>query len=154
MQQAAWGCTGGYGDVVKRATYLQNQITLPDGSSMLIGYEHENGTDAGTVTGRISSLTLPTGGTINYTYSGPNNGYECGNGWTVARAENGKTTTYAHSFYAGYPNLNNQTLITLPLGGTETVLADFYGTTFSDIIKDTSNNVVSTQLMLYNGGSV
>jgi RHS repeat-associated protein len=62
---------------------LVSGIVLPDGSSYTFTYEQTPGTCtpiAGTqptcVTGRIASVTLPTGGQVTYTYSGGNNGIE------------------------------------------------------------------------------
>src|SRR5207244_2542156 len=59
------------------------------------------------VTGRIASVTLPTGGMITYGYSGGNNGITCADGstatltrtlspggvWTYEHAENGTAWT-------------------------------------------------------------
>ena len=51
------------------AECLVKQITLPDNTNYQFTYELTNG--AGTnVTGRIASVRLPTGGVINYSYSG------------------------------------------------------------------------------------
>jgi hypothetical protein len=63
---------------------LVSSITLPDGSSYSFTYEETPGSctpvsgtySSNCVTGRIASVTLPTGGTINYSYSGGNNGIE------------------------------------------------------------------------------
>ena len=51
------------------------------------------------VTGRIASITLPTGGTITYTYSGGSNGITCGDGSTatLTRQTPDGTWTYAHT---------------------------------------------------------
>lgn len=49
---------------------LPTQIALPNGSgSYTITYEQTPGQPSGTTTGRIASITLPTGGTISYTYN-------------------------------------------------------------------------------------
>jgi len=64
---------------------LVSGISLPDGSSYAFAYEKTPGTSctplpntysANCVTGRIASVTLPTGGEITYAYSGGNNGIE------------------------------------------------------------------------------
>ncbi len=62
---------------------LVSSIVAPDGSSYAFSYEQtpssctpNAGTQPTCVTGRIKQITLPTGGTITYTYSGGNNGIE------------------------------------------------------------------------------
>ena len=73
-----FGCSGvtEYGPITEN---LITSISLPDGTSYQFSYEATPGfpTD---VTGRPASITLPTGGTINYTYPGGNNGIECADG--------------------------------------------------------------------------
>jgi len=81
---------------------LVSEIDLPDGSKYTFGYEATPGYP-GDVTGRLASVTLPTGGTISYTYSGGNNGIVCADGSTatLTRATpdtaGGNPWTYAHS---------------------------------------------------------
>lgn len=78
---------------------LVDRITLPDGTFYQFTYEPTPGF-AGNVTGRVASITLPTGGTISYAYTGGNNGITCANGsaagltrttpdglWTYSRAQ-------------------------------------------------------------------
>jgi RHS repeat-associated protein len=88
---------------------LVDKITLPDGSFYQFNYE--SSVD-GAVTGRLASVTLPTGGSISYTYTDGNNGINCADGsaagltrvvsdgnqsesaeWKYARAINGATST-------------------------------------------------------------
>src|SRR5271157_5970007 len=89
---------------------LVSEIDLPDGTKYSFTYEPTVG-NSGYVTGRIASVTLPTGGTITYTYAGSNNGMTCADGstatlkrytpdtgsnyWQYAHTENGNgwTTT-------------------------------------------------------------
>jgi hypothetical protein len=60
---------------------LPTSISLPDGISYAIVYESVSGTYPSTVTtGRIHSLTLPSGSVITYTYSGGTNGVTCKDG--------------------------------------------------------------------------
>jgi RHS repeat-associated protein len=61
------------------AVPLVTSIVLPDNSQYIFTYEHTSGTCtpySGTtcVTARLASVTLPTGGTISYSYTGGNNG--------------------------------------------------------------------------------
>ena len=102
--QTAFGCWGitEYGAQSKD---LVTSIVLPDGTSYTINYEPTPGNPTN-VTGRIASITLPTGGTINYAYSGGSNGCtgimpdgstatltrttpDPGGAWTYAHTENG-----------------------------------------------------------------
>jgi RHS repeat-associated protein len=66
------------------ATPLVTSVELADGSTYTFTYESTpgsctplSGTDSsGCVTGRIASVSLPTGGTISYSYTGGSNGIE------------------------------------------------------------------------------
>jgi len=66
------------------ATPLVRSVELADGSTYSFTYESTlgsctplSGTDSsGCVTGRIASVSLPTGGTISYSYTGGSNGIE------------------------------------------------------------------------------
>jgi RHS repeat-associated protein len=63
---------------------LLTKITLPDGSIYQFGYE-DTLQNSGYKTGRISSLTLPTGATISYSYTngdGTHNPIVCSDGST------------------------------------------------------------------------
>jgi RHS repeat-associated protein len=78
---------------------LVNQIILADGSTYSFNYEATPGV-AGAVTGRLASITLPTGGTISYTYSGGCNGLGINadgttGGLTRATTDGSKTYTRA-----------------------------------------------------------
>ncbi|MGA8026815.1 MAG: hypothetical protein WB992_06685, partial [Bryobacteraceae bacterium] len=91
-----FGCSGI--SEYSSAQNLASSITLPDGTSYQFTYESTPGY-AGYVTGRLSSIALPTGGTITYTYSGGNNGIVCADGSaaTLTRTTPDGTWTYAHS---------------------------------------------------------
>lgn len=101
-----FGCSGinEYGPV---SLGLVSEIDLPDIATVpsdkyLITYEATPGSP-GDITGRIASVTLPTGGTISYSYSGGtgtnNSGIICADGSTatVARTTPDGTWTYAHT---------------------------------------------------------
>jgi RHS repeat-associated protein len=79
-----FGCSGitEYGANGTTTANLVSSIKLPDGTSYTIGYEATPGY-SGFVTGRIASVTLPTGGTISYKYTGGNNGITCTDGSTA-----------------------------------------------------------------------
>lgn len=75
------------------------KITLPDGSFYTISYEPTPGAPSNT-TGRVQSITLPTGGTISYNYNGPNHGVSCQDGGTsgFTRTTPDGTWTYTRSY--------------------------------------------------------
>jgi RHS repeat-associated protein len=105
--QTNFGCSGitEYGTNGSMTASLVSEIDLPDFSvnptdKYTFAYEPTPG-HTGFVTGRLASVTLPTGGTISYSYAGPNNGIVCTDGSTatLTRTTPDSTTpwTYAHS---------------------------------------------------------
>lgn len=97
-----FGCSGivEYGPTT---TPLPSDITLPDGSQYTFTYESTPGYQD-SVTGRIASVTLPTGGSVQYSYTGGNQGISCSDGstsgltrttpdgtWTYTRPATGST---------------------------------------------------------------
>jgi RHS repeat-associated protein len=72
----------GVGEYGSLSNALVSSITLPDSTSYTFTYEKTPGSctplantwQTNCITGRIASVTLPTGGTITYTYSGGSNG--------------------------------------------------------------------------------
>src|SRR6266567_4804210 len=79
--QTNFGCSSvtEYGANGTTTAPLVSEIDLPDGSKYTFAYEPTPGV-SGHVTGRLASVTLPTGGTISYTYTGGNNGITCADG--------------------------------------------------------------------------
>lgn len=95
------------------AINLVDSIALPDGTSFTFTYEATRGTctplantyQPNCVTARIASVTLPTGGTITYTYADGSNGIEtdgstaglrrtlAGGTWTYDRSGSGSSWT-------------------------------------------------------------
>jgi RHS repeat-associated protein len=77
---------------------LVSEIDLPDSTKYSFSYEATPGF-SGDVTGRLASVTLPTGGTISYAYSGGSNGITCADGSTatLTRTTPDGQWTYAHS---------------------------------------------------------
>jgi YD repeat-containing protein len=84
----AFGCSG-VSEYGPTSTSLVNAVTLPDGSSYQFTYEPTPGS-SGDVTGRVASVTLPTGGAISYAYTGGSNGIVCADGSTAGLT---RTTT-------------------------------------------------------------
>ncbi len=103
---------------------LVDRLTLPNGTYYQFSYEATLGFP-GDVTGRLASVTLPTGGTITYSYTGSNNGINCADGtaaglsrqtpdgtWTYTRTigtQGASTTTVQDPSSA-----QNQTVIQFP----------------------------------------
>lgn len=75
-----FGCSG-ISEYTGLGVPLATSIVMPDQSSYTIAYETTSGY-SGYYTGRIHSITLPTGGQIQYDYTGPNNGIVCADGST------------------------------------------------------------------------
>jgi len=109
--KSSFGCPGvldlSYYNVQNVGTsYTQydypTKISLPDGTSFEFTYEQTPGyptyNDLPATTGRIASITLPTGGAISYTYSGGNNGVNCYDGSvpTLTRTTPDGIWTYTH----------------------------------------------------------
>lgn len=131
--QTAFGCSG-VSEYGPTSIPLASSVTLPDGSSYSFQYEATPGVPAN-VTGRVKSITLRTGGTISYTYTGGNNGIECVDGSTagLSRTTSDGTADYSRSgsgtawtttvLDASTPR--NQTVINFQTAGTP---ANFYET--------------------------
>jgi len=79
--KTAFGCSSVPGEY-SATTYLVDQLALADGTAYQFTYEPTPGSSS-TVTGRIASITLPTGGTTSIAYSGGSNGIVCSDGTTA-----------------------------------------------------------------------
>ncbi len=92
-----FGCTG-IAEYGPTSNSLVDRVTLPDNSFYQFNYEATPGF-SGDYTGRLASVTLPTGGTISYSYSGGSNGITCADGSaaTLTRTTPDGTWTYAHT---------------------------------------------------------
>jgi RHS repeat-associated protein len=91
---------------------LATKITLPDNTFYSISYEPTPG--GGGYTGRIQSITLPTGGTIVYTYGSTNDGASCTDGSTVSMTRTTPDSTTAWQYSRKQVGTNWQTTITDP----------------------------------------
>jgi RHS repeat-associated protein len=103
--QTAFGCSG-VGEYGPTSTSLVHTISYPDGITYTLSYEATPGV-SGNVTGRVASVELPQGGTIDYTYSGGSNGIECADGSTagltraLASSSGSAASTWSYSRTAG-----------------------------------------------------
>ena len=125
------------------SNYLVDKITLADGSVYQFHYEDTPGF-SGDTTGRIKSVTLPTGGTITYTYPGANNGISCTDGSTnklTRMLSTGGTWTYTRALVSGNHWTTTVTTPPDPSVGDDTVI-DF---------ESSGNNFYETQRVSYQG---
>ncbi len=98
--QTNFACSGinQYGPI---SNSLVDKITLPDTSYYQFSYEPTPGV-SGKVTGRISSIRLPTGGTISYTYQGGDTqGIFCADGSTAGFDRTTSDGTWQYRRVAG-----------------------------------------------------
>ena len=137
----------GGGEYNQTGKSLLNNITLPDGTQYIFTYEATPG-NPGHVTGRLATVTLPTGGTITYgyNYSDGHNGIICADGSTdgFTRTLNpgGAVWNYTRSQISGN---NWQTTVTTP--ASDNTVIDFQ----KDSATDSTNNFYETQRQTYQG---
>ena len=124
-----FGCSG-IAEYTANNVALVSSMGLPDGTSYSFTYEATQGF-SGYVTGRLAQITLPTGGTISYSYpltnSGTTNGINCADGSAPAASPSmtrtlnpGGQWTYTRTDVSGS---HWQTKITSPAG--DDTLIDF-----------------------------
>lgn len=94
--QTNFGCSGV--TEYNQSVDLVDKITFADGSYYQFLYEATPGV-TGHVTGRLASIQLPTGGTIQYAYTGADNGINCADGTPegVTRTTSDGSRTYVRS---------------------------------------------------------
>jgi RHS repeat-associated protein len=133
-----FGCSG-VSEYGPTAQDLVSEIDLPDGTKYTFAYE-ATPSYSGDVTGRLASVTLPTGGTISYTYTGGSNGIVCADGSTatLGRQTPDGTWSYAHS--------ENGT------AWTTTITAPTYNTQNSQTVIN-FQGIYQTERLVYQGSS-
>jgi len=154
--QTAFGISGikEYGPL---SNPLVSSVQLPDGSSYAFTYEAGpsgctpiNG--APCTTGRIKKITLPSGGTITYNYTGTNSGIESdGSGSGFTRTLNpGGEWQYSRTLVSGTPGAGStwQTTVIDP-NSNQTVI------NFSEDANTSqaTYNLYETQRQVYQGSS-
>jgi hypothetical protein len=145
-----FGCSG-ISEYSASSVALVSEIDLPDGTKYLFSYEATPG-HSGDVTGRLASVTLPTGGTISYAYSGGSNGITCADGSTatLTRTTPDGTWAYAHSESGTAwtttvtDAMSNQTVLNFQ-GIYETQRQVYQGSTGGTLLK--------THITCYNGNT-
>lgn len=165
----AFGCSG-ISEYTASNVPLVTEIDLPDqavnpSDKYTFTYEETTPGISSPVTGRLASVTLPTGGTITYTYTGANKGIECSDGstagltrtvnpggeWQYSRSGSGTawTTTMTDPSTS-----NNQTVINFQsvasVAGGPT---SFYETERKIYQGSTSGTLLKTIYTCYNGAA-
>jgi len=159
-----FGC--GVAEYNQSNIYLVDKITLPDQTYYQFQYEPTVGGGSNTVTARLTSITLPTGGSITYAYptvnGGANNGINCSDGTAPAGTSAspsltrsvtpGGTWTYVRSQVSGN---HWQTTVTTPADALNQNCGQNCGDqTVIDFQKDTGSytaNFFETQRLAYQG---
>lgn len=134
--QTNFGCSG-TNEFPATAASLASSVVYPDGSTYSFAYEPTPGNGAA-VTARIKSITLPTGSTITYTYTGGNNGIVCADGSAsgLTRATTDGTTTYVRSgsgtawttTFTDAATPGNQTVVNFQTVGTPALFLETHRT--------------------------
>jgi len=128
---------------------LVSSIVLPNGSSYSFTYEPiSDPAYPGYKTGRIASVTLPTGGVISYTYTGGTNGINCGDGSAsgLTRTVNPNASTGQGTWSYTRSNVSSTastTTVTDPIGNVSTL----------NFVIANNNNFYETQRVLNQGAS-
>jgi YD repeat-containing protein len=108
-----FGCSG----VVEYSgtASLPTSVSYPNGTSYSISYEATPG-HSGYVTGRVSKLTLPNGGYVQYAYGTTNDGTNCPDGTitNLTRTVNDGTNSPVWQFTGAQSGSNWATTITYP----------------------------------------
>ncbi len=131
------------------AVPLVTSIVLPDQTQYSFAYEDTPGF-SGYKTARITSVTTPTGGSIQYQYSGT---YSCGNSQLTRTLTPGGTWSYQNSV----TGTSGSTYIIDPVSApTSTVNVNFQG--IFETSRRTYNNangltLVETDVTCYNGNT-
>jgi len=156
-------CTGKF-DNPAIQKYFPTSVVLPTNAEFTLTYEQTpgsgysgNGEWGQYTTGRIASLSLPSGGSVTYGYSGGNSGYDCNSGVvpTLTRSvyDNiSKATsvwTYVNSNDSATPG-NYTVTETDPAG--DTITHYFSGEYETErIVNDVTLGHLSTTITCYNG---
>ncbi len=152
--QTNFGCSG-ITDYPPTSANLVSSITLPDNTSYSFTYEVTPGDNHTPhyVTGRLASLTLPTGGTISYSYTGGNNGIICADGTAAGLTRQTPDGTWTYTRSGSDPTWS--TTLTDPQGN-QTVL-NFQGPyeTERQVYKGSSGTgtLLDTIYTCYNGAA-
>ena len=131
------------GEYGSTSTSLPDRVTLADGSFYAFTYEGTAGATDGAVTGRLASVTLPTGGTISYAYTAG-----CGAGMNPDGSVGSMTRTTSDG---------TRTYTRAPINGnaTSTTVQDEKGnqTSYSFTIDSASQRYLETHRTVHQGNT-
>ncbi len=152
-----FGCSG-ISEYGAHQQYLVKEIDLPDNTKYLLDYETTYGDNHSPhhVTGRIASITLPTGGSITYNYSGGSHLIMCPSGGTTHMSRQisdgkGNNATWTYSLTADYPP-DWETVVTDQQGNyTNYAFSGIYETSRS--ANQAGIGPLATVTTCYNGAS-
>lgn len=154
--QTNFGCSG-VSEYGPTTTDLPSQITLADGTAYHFTYESTPGV-GGAVTGRLASITLPTGGTISYSYSGGCNGTGMnanGSIGNLSRTTSDGTRTYTTSSTGtNTASTTVQDEVGHHFVYNFVIVGSYYPTHETVYDGDTSAPILLDQSTCYNGASV
>jgi hypothetical protein len=155
--QTNFGCSGinEYGANGTTQISLVSEIDLPDGSKYSLSYE-ATPQHSGHVTGRIAAVTLPTGGTISYTYTGGSNGVTCADGSAagLSRQTSDGTWTYARTAGTGAAYTTTVTDPVTPQGNQTVIQFQGLYETQRKMYQGSSNGtLLETLNTCYNGNT-
>jgi len=154
--KTAFGCSTVTGEYNQSNIPLVDQVQMPDGGVYSFTYETTPGYSGQTVvTGRLASISLPTGGSISYTYTGANHGIVCTDGSAagitrvvapaVPSSEPSGTWTYTRTQVSGAHWQTKVTTPPDPTVGNDTVI-DFWQ-------DSATTNFYEVQRKAYQGSS-
>ncbi len=162
-----FGCSNivEYGKNQQQTQYLVSEIDLPDSTKYTFSYEPTpNPVYQGAVTGRLATVTLPTGGKISYTYTGGSSGITCTDGTTATLQRETPDTGYTGSTYWKYAHIETGTGWTTTITDPQTNVATYYfqqiaGTQYAyeteRVINQGSSSPLVTVATRYNyGGNI
>lgn len=168
--KTAFACSGAnkVSEFTATGVYLPTSLELPDGRSYIFAYEQTPGYGSGYTTARLTSITLPTGGVVTYSYTGSNDGIECQDGtiaglnrttpdgeWKYSRTvSNGLWTTTVTA--PAYQGVVNQTAITFATANISYVApsSDYLEVSRQSYAGSAaSGTLLQTILTCYNGSS-
>ncbi|MGB6633422.1 MAG: RHS repeat-associated core domain-containing protein, partial [Terriglobales bacterium] len=144
--QSAWGCSK-IPEYSPTGSYLIDKITLPDGTYYEFFYEPTT-TGSGNTTGRISEVSLPTGGTISYNYTGGDTGkgISCVDGST--EGFNRVSSQSGTVQYRRTPTFSQYNQL---ISSTTQVTDNPGNVTQYDFTADSGNSLYEVQRMVYQG---
>ncbi|PYV98091.1 MAG: hypothetical protein DMG89_12210 [Acidobacteria bacterium] len=162
--QTSFNCSG-ISEYGPTTVALITDITLPNASKYTFQYELTPGTTNGNVTGRLKSITLPSGGTVTYTYTGGNNGIICADGsaagltrvlspggtWSYTRSGSGNSWTTTINDPSSPVN---QTVINFAKDSSSTATTNFYETQRKVYQGSATGTLLRTTITCYNGNNV